>query len=596
MKKDKGKVNNNVKFKDTIKRLLFLLKGYRFRIILVVVFSVISALFAIFSPKILGLVTTEIASGAVNKLTTGIGINFLKILKIIWILLFIYIISAIFNYLQSYIMSYIANHFTYELRQKVIAKMNLVNLKYFESKTTGELLSRITNDIDVICENLYFALTQSISSLVTLIGIVIMMFSISPLLTFVSILVLPIGFLLMTFSVSKSQKYFDKTQESVGVINSHIEQVYSFHNIVKAYNAEEEMMDEFAKINNTWYESSWKGQFLSGLIHPIMHFLGNLGYVIVALVGGYLTINGRLEIGYILSFSQYIKNFNSPIMSIAQIFNLIQSMVASSQRVFEFLDAPEMEDGVKEIDLTKVKGHICFNDVTFGYDKDKIVINNFKANIKKGQKVAIVGPTGAGKTTIVKILMRFYDASNGSIMLDGMDIKEYKRASLRKAFGMVLQDTWLFNGTIKENISYGKLDASLEEIEEVAKACYIDHFIKTQSLGYNMMIDEDTNNISEGQKQLLTIARVILKDPKILILDEATSNVDTRMEILIQKAMDKLMENRTSFIIAHRLSTIRNADLILVINEGNIVEMGKHQELLDKNGFYAKLYNAQFSE
>ncbi|CCZ57487.1 putative uncharacterized protein [Clostridium sp. CAG:762] len=580
-------------FKGTIVRLVNTLKKYKIGIIVVIIFSIISAIFSVVSPKILGKITTEIATGVISKFQTGVGIDFDKILHILIILIVIYLVSAIFTYFQSFIMAYISNNYTYELRKKVIAKMNKIPLKFFESKKTGDILSRITNDIDTIGENLNQSLTQIISSFVMLIGIIMMMLSISPLLTGVSILILPIGILLLMFSVSKSQKYFNQTQEYLGHINSHVEEVYGGHSIVKAYNGEEQELKKFENLNDTLYNAAWKGQFLSGLIHPIMNFLGNLGYVIVAIIGGYLTTKGKLEIGYILSFSQYVRNFNTPIMSIAQIFSLIQSMVASSERVFEFLDVTEEVDGTKEVSKNVV-GNIEFDNVSFGYDKDKIIIHNFNATIKKGQKVAIVGPTGAGKTTIVKLLMRFYDVNDGVIKLDGIDIRKFKRDSLRSIFGMVLQDTWLFNGTVKENISYGKLNASIKEIEEVGKASYIDHFIKTNPLGYDMQIDEETSNISAGQKQLLTIARVILKDPKILILDEATSNVDTRTEILIQKAMDKLMENRTSFIIAHRLSTIKNADLILVMNDGNIVEVGKHKELLKKNGFYASIYNSQF--
>lgn len=580
-------------FKGTIVRLVNTLKKYKIGIIVVIIFSIISAIFSVVSPKILGKITTEIATGVISKFQTGVGIDFDKILHILIILIVIYLVSAIFTYLQSFIMAYISNNYTYELRKKVIAKMNKIPLNFFESKKTGDILSRITNDIDTIGENLNQSLTQIISSFVMLIGIIMMMLSISPLLTGVSILILPIGILLLMFSVSKSQKYFNQTQEYLGHINSHVEEVYGGHSIVKAYNGEEQELKKFENLNDTLYNAAWKGQFLSGLIHPIMNFLGNLGYVIVAIIGGYLTTKGKLEIGYILSFSQYVRNFNTPIMSIAQIFSLIQSMVASSERVFEFLDVTEEVDGTKEVSKNVV-GNIEFDNVSFGYDKDKIIIHNFNATIKKGQKVAIVGPTGAGKTTIVKLLMRFYDVNDGVIKLDGIDIRKFKRDSLRSIFGMVLQDTWLFNGTVKENISYGKLNAGMKEIEEVGKASYIDHFIKTNPLGYDMQIDEETSNISAGQKQLLTIARVILKDPKILILDEATSNVDTRTEILIQKAMDKLMENRTSFIIAHRLSTIKNADLILVMNDGNIVEVGKHKELLKKNGFYASIYNSQF--
>ncbi len=593
----RGKHNSENKpkdFKKTIKKLLEYLKEYKVGIIFIIIFSVFSSIFSIVGPKILGKATTEISLGLISKLTTGIGINFPKIKNIILILAILYLISAIFSYLQSFIMAGISNKISYGLRKEIVLKINKMPLKYFESKTTGEILSRLINDVDVVSNNLSQTLTQVISSITTLIGVLIMMLSISPTMTLASILILPIGLLLIAKTVGKSQKYFTTTQEYIGHINSQVEEIYGGHSIIKTYNAKDTVTKKFDETNEVLYNSSWKSQFLSGMMHPIMNFIGNLGYVLVAILGGYLTIKGKIEIGYILSFTQYIRSFNQPIASIASIANIMQSTVAASERVFEFLDSPEEVKSPSKTDTTNIKGNVEFKNVKFGYDKNKIIINDFNIKVKQGEKIAIVGPTGAGKTTIVKLLMRFYDTTSGEILIDNTNIKEFNRQDLRDLFGMVLQDTWLFNGTIKENIRYGKLDATDEEVIKACQSAHIDHFIKTLPDSYNHVIDEETTNISSGQKQLLTIARVILKNPKILILDEATSNVDTRTEILIQKAMDHLMENRTSFIIAHRLSTIQNANKIIVMDKGDIIEIGKHKELLKKKGFYYNLYNANF--
>jgi len=593
------RMNNNEKpknFKKNFDRLLTYLKLYKISIILILTFSIFSAIFSIVGPKILGNATTEIANGIMNKFTIGTGINFEKITKIITILAIIYVISAIFSYFQSFITSNISNKLSYNIRKEILNKINKLPLKYFESKTTGEILSRLINDVDVITNNLGQILTQVITSVVTLVGILIMMLSISPIMTIASLIILPIGLILITQIVGRSQKYFKTTQEYIGHINSQVEEIYTGHSIVKTYNASSMVEENFNKTNEVLYNSSWKSQFLSGMMHPIMNFIGNLGYVLVAILGGYLTIKGKIEIGYILSFTQYIKSFNQPIANIASIANIIQSTIAASERVFEFLDSSEEKKETPKHKTDDIKGSVEFKNVNFGYDKNKTIINDFNIKIKNGDHVAIVGPTGAGKTTIVKLLMRFYDVNSGEILIDNKNIKDFHRKDLRNLFGMVLQDTWLFNGTIKDNIRYGKLSATDEEVINAANSVYIDHFIKTLPDSYNHIIDEETTNISGGQKQLLTIARVILKDPKILILDEATSNVDTRMEILIQKAMNKLMKNRTSFIIAHRLSTIVNSDIIIVMNNGDIVEIGNHQELLDKKGFYYNLYNAGFEE
>ena len=596
-----GPINNSVEkakdFKGTIKRLLGFLKEYKLGVLIVILFSIASSIFAIRGPKILGTAITEISEGLISKLTGGSGINFDKILSILLILILLYIFSSVFSFLQGYIMSGISQKVAFRLRSQISNKIHKIPLKYFESRTTGEILSCITNDVDTVSQNLSQSMTQVISSVVTLIGVIIMMLTISPLMTIVSLLVLPIGFVMMFIVIKKSQKYFIIQQEYLSIINGAVEENYGGHNIVKTYNGEEKAIEEFEKTNEIMYTSAWKSQFLSGMMHPIMSFIGNIGYVTVSILGGYLTIKNKIKVGDILSFSQYIRNFNQPIAQLSQIANLLQSTAAASERVFAFLDEKEEVQTVENsISIEKIEGNIEFKNVEFGYNKDKIVINNFSTKVRKGEKIAIVGPTGAGKTTIVKLLMHFYDINNGTIKIDGHDIKDFNRDELRSLFGMVLQDAWLFNGTIKDNIKYGRLDATLEEIVNAADNAYVDHFIRTLPDEYNMVLDEESSNISGGQKQLLTIARVILRDPKILILDEATSSVDTRTEVLIQKAMDKLMKGRTSFIIAHRLSTIRNADTILVMKDGDIVEQGSHEELLSKNGFYTTLYNSQFEE
>lgn len=584
-------------FKGTIKKLLKYLSTYKIGIILVILFAIASSVFSIVGPKILGNATTEISTGLISKLTGGAGINFDKIKEILLTLLCLYIISMSCSMIQSLIMSDITQKISYKLRKQLSEKMNKIPLKYFEERTNGEVLSIITNDIDTLSNNLSQSLSQVISSITSLIGIIIMMLSISPILTGASVLILPLSLGLIMIVVKHSQKYFVTQQEYLAEVNSQVEEVYGGYTIVKTFNKENDVKEKFENANETLYNSAWKSQFLSGMMHPIMNFIGNLGYVVISILGGYLTIQGKLEIGYILSFSQYIRQFNQPIAQSAQIANLLQSTAAAAERVFRFLETEEEVETAKgKVDLEKVKGEVEFKNISFGYNPEEKIIKNFAASVKKGQKIAIVGPTGAGKTTIVKLLMRFYDVDEGEILIDGKNIKDYTRKDLRSLFGMVLQDTWLFTGTIEDNIKYGKLDATKEEIENVSKMSHIDHFIKTLPDNYNMEINEEANNISEGQKQLLTIARVILKDPKILILDEATSSVDTRLELLIQEAMDKLMEGRTSFIIAHRLSTIKNADLILVMQDGNIVEQGTHKTLLKKKGAYAKLYNSQFEK
>ena len=582
-------------FKGTLKKLLKELKVYKIGIFFVVIFSIGSVIFSIYGPKILGKATTEIFNGLISKISGGTGIDFTKLGGIILFLIGLYVISAIFNFVQGFIMSGITQKFSFRLRERIVKKINKLPMKYFDKNQSGDILSRITNDVDTISTNLNQALTQAIVSIVTMIGVLIMMISISGTMTLAALGVLPIAFIIMVFIVSKSQKHFVTQQEYLGKINGHIEEIYGGHSIVKAFNGEEAASKKFNELNETLYESGFKSQFLSGLMMPLMRFVGNLGYVVVVILGGFLVIKSKLEVGSIVSFTQYIRNFTQPISQVAQIANLIQALMAASERVFEFL---EEEEEVKDLNavLTNdgVHGNVEFKHVSFGYTEDKTIINDFNAVIKEGMKVAIVGPTGAGKTTLVKLLMRFYDINKGEILLDNHNIKDYKKDELRTTFGMVLQDTWLFSGTIEDNIKYGKLDASRDDVVMAAKAAHIDHYIKTLPDGYEMLINEESTNISAGQKQLMTIARVILADPKILILDEATSNVDTRTEVLIQKAMDNLMKGRTSFVIAHRLSTIRNADLILVLNEGDIVESGTHDELLNKKGFYAKLYNSQF--
>lgn len=584
-------------FKGTMKKLLSYLSGYKVLLFFVVLFSVGSAIFSIVGPKILGKATTEIYNGLIGKISGSSGINFDKIAGILLTLLGLYIISMIFSYIQGFIMTGVSQNVTYNLRKQISEKIHRMPLKYFESKTTGEVLSCITNDVDTVSANLDQTISQIISSITLAIGVLIMMFTISPLMTLCILLIVPLSMLCIMIVVKKSQKYFAKQQEYLAHINGQVEEMYGGHDIVKLFNGEEDASNKFNETNDTLYDSAWKSQFLSMLMHPIITFIGNIGYVIVSILGGWLVIKNRIQVGDILSFSQYIKSFMQPLSQIGQVMGLVQSMAAAAERVFEFLDEEEEIPTISNPVSTKnIVGNISFENVKFGYNKDQTVIKNFNAKIKPGQKIAIVGPTGAGKTTMVKLLMRFYDVNSGSIKIDGHDIKDFDRNKLRNLFGMVLQDTWLYSDTIRENIRYGKLDATDDQVEEAAINAHVDHFIRTLSDGYDMIINEDSDNISGGQKQLLTIARVILNDPQILILDEATSSVDTRTEILIQQAMDKLMEGRTSFIIAHRLSTIRNADLILVMKDGDIVEQGNHDELLKRSGFYATLYNSQFEE
>ena len=559
-------------------------------------FAIGSTIFAIVGPKILGNATTEIFEGLVRKLTGGSGIDFAKIAGIMATLLILYAISALFSIIQGFTMTNVAQKLTYKLRNDLVAKINKLPMRYFDKKTNGEVLSIITNDIDTLSQNLNQSITQIITSVCTIIGILIMMLSINVQMTLISLLILPISGIIVGKIVTKSQKYFKKQQDYLGHVNGQVEEIYGGHTIVKAFCGEKKAIAEFNKANDELYHSAWKSQFLSGLMHPIMNFMGNIGYVAVAILGGYYAVQGKITVGNIQSFIQYNKQFTMPINQIAQISSMLQSMIAAAERVFEFLEEKEEEQTTKNpVDTKNIKGDVKFDHVQFTYDdSDRIIIKDFYADIKQGQKIAIVGPTGAGKTTIVKLLMRFYDVHKGAILVDGHNIKEFNRGDLRKIFGMVLQDTWTFNGTIKENIKYSNETATDAQVIEAAKAAHIHHFIKTLPNSYDMVLNEESSNISAGQKQLLTIARVILADPRVLILDEATSSIDTRTEIQIQAAMDNLMKGRTSFIIAHRLSTIKNADLILVMNEGDIVEQGTHEELLEKQGFYADLYNSQF--
>ncbi|HDA5278811.1 TPA: ABC transporter ATP-binding protein [Clostridioides difficile] len=585
-------------FKGTMRKLIAYLSKFKISIILVIVFAIGSASFSIVGPKILGKATTKIFEGLVSKVSGGnVGIDFNAIGKILTFLLCLYLISALLSFIQGFIMSGISQKVSYNLRKEISAKLDRLPMKYFDTKTHGEILSRITNDIDTLNQSLNQSMTQLITSVTTMIGVLIMMLSISGIMTLVAVLILPISMFVISRIIKKSQKYFRYQQEYLGNVNGQVEETYSGQTIVKAFNREDEVIEEFDKLNDSLYNSAWKSQFLSGIMQPLMMFIGNLGYVMVSILGGWLAIKKTIEVGDIQSFIQYVRNFTQPMTQIAQVANLLQSTAAASERVFEFLEEEE-EDQIVEnaVSIDGLEGKIDFENVNFGYNPNKTIINDFSVNVKPGQKVAIVGPTGAGKTTIVKLLMRFYDVNSGSILIDGHNIKDFNRSELREMFGMVLQDTWLFSGSIMENIRYGKLNATDEEVIEAAKSAHVHRFIKTLPDGYKMKLNEEASNVSQGQKQLLTIARAILADPKILILDEATSSVDTRTEVLIQKAMDNLMEGRTSFVIAHRLSTIRDADMILVMNEGDIVEQGNHEELLKKGGFYANLYNSQFEE
>ena len=585
-------------FKGTMKTLASYLAKYKLSIIIVFIFAIGSVTFSVIGPKILGKATTEIFNGLVSKVSgSGKGIDFDAIKKILISLIILYVISTVFSFVQGFVMSGISQKVAYNLRDELVKKLNRLPMKYFDTKTHGEVLSRFTNDIDTLAQSLNQSLTQIITSITTLVGVFIMMLSISVVMTFSALIVIPISLFLISFIIKRSQKFFKSQQEFLGQVNGQVEELYGGHTVVQAFNREEESIKEFNKINDKLYDSAWKSQFLSGTMQPLMMFVGNLSYVIVSILGGYLVIKNKIEVGDIQSFIQYVRSFNQPISQMAQISNQLQSTAAAAERVFEFLNEEEEDVTVENpISIEGLQGRIDFQNVRFGYDENRTIIKDFTAHVKPGQKVALVGPTGAGKSTMIKLLMRFYDVNSGAILVDGHNIKDFNRSELRELFGMVLQDTWLFSGSIKENIRYGRLDATDEEVIEASKAAHVHHFIKTLPDGYNMLLNEESSNISQGQKQLLTIARAILADPKILILDEATSSVDTRTELLIQKAMDNLMEGRTRFVIAHRLSTIRDADLILVINDGDIVEQGNHEELLAKNGFYANLYNSQFAE
>ena len=595
----KGQTLDKAKdFKGTTKKLIKnYLSKYKIGLMIVLIFAVGSTIFSILGPKILGNATTEIFNGLVNKLSGNGGIDFGKVGSILLTVLALYVISAVFSFIQGLTMTQIAQKLTYKLRKDLSEKINRLPMNYFDKKTNGEVLSVITNDIDTLGTNLNQSITQIITAVCTLVGILIMMLSISWQMTLISIIVMPIGALLVKVIVGKSQKYFKKQQDYLGHVNGQVEEIYSGLTVVKAFNGEEKAKEEFSKANTELYKSAWRSQFLSGLMHPLMNFVSNIGYVGVAMAGGYLAIQGKITVGNIQSFIQYNKQFTQPINQIAQVSAMLQAMLAASERIFVFLEEDEEVETAKEGVTTEgLKGNIKFDHVKFGYNPDNIVIKDFNADVHEGQKIAIVGPTGAGKSTMVKLLMRFYDVTDGAILVDGHNVKDFKRGELRQMFGMVLQDTWLFDGTVKENIKYGREDATDDEVIEAAKAAHVHHFIKTLPNGYNSVLSEETSGVSAGQKQLLTIARVILAAPKILILDEATSSIDTRTEIEIQKAMDNLMKGRTSFIIAHRLSTIKNADLILVMDHGDIVEQGTHEELLSKGGFYEKLYNSQFED
>ncbi len=581
-------------FKGTLKKLLYYMSDYKIGLTVVALFAVASTIFSIVGPKILGNTITELSEGFVKKITGFGGINFDKIEKMLLGLLMLYIISAIFTYIQGFVMAGISQKVTYKLRKEITEKVNRLPMSYFDKKTNGETLSLVTNDVDTLSQSLDQSATQLITNLITIVGILIMMLSIDPLMTLIALVIIPISLIFVGTVIKKSQKHFKNQQDYLADINGTVEEMYGGHNIITSFNAEEKLMEKFNKQNEKLSEASWKSQFLSGLMHPIMVFIGNIGYVVISIIGGYFTIKGRIKIGDIQSFITYNKNFTHPITQIAQILNMIQSMIAASERIFEFLEEREEDNSYKE-HIENIEGSVEFKHVKFGYDEN-IIINDFNAKIKPGQKIAIVGPTGAGKTTIVKLLMRFYNLNDGEILIDGKNINELNKKDFRKAFGMVLQDSWVFSGTVMDNIRYGNLKATDNEVKEAAKTAYADHFIKTLPDGYNMELNEDTNNISGGQKQLLTIARAILANPKVLILDEATSSVDTRTEALIQKAMDKLMKGRTSFIIAHRLSTIKNADMILVMKDGDIIESGSHKELMKKDTFYKNLYNSQFEE
>lgn len=583
-------------FKGTMRKLLKYLAPYKISLIVVFIFAIASTVFAILGPKILGNATTKLFEDVMAQIAgTGNGVDFVYIGNIILLLIGLYVLSAIFSYIQGWIMTDIAMKITYGFRKEISQKINHLPLAYFDRTSQGEVLSRITNDVDTINQTLNQSLTQIVTSVVSMIGVLVMMFSISWIMTLVALCIIPLSALVIQIIVRQSQKFFKQQQDYLGHVNGHVEEMYGGHIVMKAFNGEERSIETFNGLNDILYNSAWKSQFLSGIMMPVMNFIGNVGYVGVSVLGGYLAVRNAITVGDIQAFIQYVRSFTQPITQIANISNVLQQVAASAERVFEFLDeAEEIPDTAQPVKVDHVDGYVEFKDVHFGYKPGETIINDFCASVKPGQKIAIVGPTGAGKTTMVKLLMRFYDINSGSIMVDGHDIRDFTREDLRRTFGMVLQDAWLYNGTIKENIRYGRLSATDDEVVHAAKVAYLDHFIRTLPEGYDMVLDEEASNVSLGQKQLLTIARAILADPRILILDEATSSVDTRTEVLIQKAMDNLMKNRTSFIIAHRLSTIRNADLILVMNHGDIVEQGTHENLLKANGFYASLYNSQF--
>ncbi len=584
-------------FKGSIGQLLKYMGRYKIAIFIVMIFAAISTVFSVAGPKVMGKATTALATGLMEKIGGTGGIDFSYIAKILLITLGLYAASAVFSFIQGWTMTTITQKTCYRMRKDISEKINRMPMKYFESRTYGEVLSRITNDVDTLGMGLNQSVTQIITSVATIIGVIVMMLSISPLMTLIAIIILPVSLFLISTVVKKSQKYFATQQEYLGHINGQVEETYGGQLVVKAFNKEAATIKTFEETNGVLYESAWKSQFLSGMMQPIMNFVGNLGYAGVAISGGILAANGVITIGDIQAFIQYVKNFTQPMTQMAQVINQVQSMAAAAERVFEFLNEEEEEQLAKDpVAIDEIKGSVEFRNVHFGYNPDNIIINDFSAKVKPGQKIAIVGPTGAGKTTMVKLLMRFYDVNSGEILVDGYNVKDFNRHDLREAFGMVLQDTWLFKGSIMENIRYGRLDATDEEVIAAAKAAHAHHFITTLPDGYNMELNEDASNVSQGQKQLLTIARAILADNKIMILDEATSSVDTRTEVRIQKAMDNLMKGRTSFIIAHRLSTIKNADLILVMKDGDIIEQGNHEELLAANGFYADLYNSQFEQ
>jgi ATP-binding cassette subfamily B protein len=583
-------------FKGTMKKLLKHLSVFKISITIVIIFAAASAIFSIVGPKILGNATTKLFEGIMGNIAgTGTGIDFEYIGNIILTLLGLYLLSALFAYIQGWVMSNVAMKVSYGFRRDISEKINRMPLKYFDKTNHGEVLSRVTNDVDTLSQTLNQSLTQIITSVATVVGVLVMMFSISWLMTLVAMLIIPVSMILILFVVKRSQKYFKEQQDILGHLNGHVEEMYGGHVVMKAFNGEEKSVEKFEGLNFKLFGVAWKSQFLSGMMMPIMSFIGNIGYVAVCVLGGWLVVRNTIAVGDIQAFIQYVRTFTQPIAQLANISNVLQQTAASAERVFEFLaeeeEVPETSNPVK---LKEVHGNVEFTNVHFGYNEDKVVINNFSASIKPGQRVAIVGPTGAGKTTMVKLLMRFYDVNEGAILIDGHDIREFRRGDLRSMFGMVLQDTWLYNSSIMENIRYGRLNATDDEVKAAAKSAHVNSFVHTLPAGYNMVLNEEASNVSQGQKQLITIARAILADPKILILDEATSSVDTRTEVQIQKAMNNLMKDRTSFIIAHRLSTIRDADLILVMNDGDIVEQGVHTELLAKGGFYADLYNSQF--